>query len=111
MSTDSYSEIIEMQKQAMKRVQNMNRQAQATLQREKLETEQELPVIKTAPREPKHTSLPVTFKRREEKDQTPPEPPTLTDETDRAVILSILMLLRSEGADELLLLALLYILA
>jgi hypothetical protein len=111
MSTDSYSEIIEMQKQALRRVQDMNRQARQAVMAETDENTKpaELPV-RTAPREPKHTSLPVNIKRREEPAESVKisEP---TPDTDRAVILSILMLLRSEGADELLLLALLYILA
>ena len=107
MATDSYSEIIEMQKQAMKRAQNISKQEKQVL---KSETPTETkPLYNYTPREPKHTSLPVNLPKREEPENK--EKPLSFPDTDRAMILSILLLLKNEGADEMLLLALLYILA
>ena len=109
MARDSYSEIIEMQRQAMRRVENINRQAKQSLETEEAEQNVKPSVVYT-PREPKHTSLPVNFPKREEKKEEV-KLPELNDDTDRAMILSLLLLLHNEGADELLTLALLYILA
>jgi len=106
MATDSYSEIMEMQRQAMKRAQSISRQEkQAVKQENTPETKQ----FNFTPSEPKHTSLPVNIPKREEP-QKVEEIPSFPD-TDRAMILSLLLLLKNEGADEMLLLALLYILA
>ena len=95
--------MLEMQRQAMKRAQNITNQEKQAL---KSETK---PPVSFSPSEPKHTSLPLNIPKRGERKN---ESQILSfPDTDRAMILSVLLLLKNEGADELLLLALLYILA
>ncbi len=109
MGVDSYSEIIEMQNKALKRAESISRQEKQVLKAETAENSK--PIYNYTPREPKHTSLPVNIAKREEpKTETGTEKLSVPD-SDRAMILSILLLLKNEGADEMLLLALLYILA
>ncbi len=107
MGVDSYSEIIEMQNKALKRAESISRQEKQVLKAETAENSK--PIYNYTPREPKHTSLPVNIAKREEP-KTETEKLSVPD-SDRAMILSILLLLKNEGADEMLLLALLYILA
>jgi len=110
MATDSYSEIMEMQKRAMERAKNISRQEKQAAANEKNEYNSPYTGLSGyTPREPKHTSLPLNLPKREEKKEEP-EPLSVPD-PDRAMLLSVLLLLKNEGADELLILALLYILA
>ena len=106
MATDSYSEIMEMQRQAMRRAENISRQEKQAFRNEK--PAEAVPMNYT-PREPKHTSLPVNIPKRKEPEAN--EKLLSAPDSDRAMLLSILLLLKNEGADEMLLLALLYILA
>ncbi|MBE6836067.1 MAG: hypothetical protein E7515_07460 [Ruminococcaceae bacterium] len=107
MAIDSYSEIMEMQRQAMKRAGDISRQEKQVVKNET--PPQPKPVYNYTPREPKHTSLPVNIPKRQE--EIKEEKQLSAPDADRAMILSILLLLKNEGADEMLLLALLYILA
>jgi hypothetical protein len=107
MSTDSYSEILEMQKQALKRAENISRQENSVLKNEM--PKENISPKNFVPSEPKHTSLPLNIPKREKEEKS--EKILSFPDTDRAMILSILLLLKNEGADEMLLLALLYILA
>ena len=107
MSTDSYSEIMEMQKQALSRAKNISNQERRAVKNENMS--QDVGQYNYTPREPKHTSLPVNIPKKEPVSQN--AVPLSTPETDRAMLLSILLLLKNEGADEMLMLALLYILA
>ena len=90
----------------MRRAQDISRQERQAVSTEK---PSEIKQINYTPREPKHTSLPVTFPKREEKENE--EEILSFPDSERAMLLSILLLLKNEGADEMLLLALLYILA
>lgn len=106
MATDSYSEIMEMQRQAMRRAQSISRQEKQAVSDEK---PPEPKPVNYTPREPKHTSLPVNIPKKAVAEKA--EEILSTPDSDRAMLLSILLLLKNEGADEMLLLALLYILA
>lgn len=106
MATDSYAEIMEMQRQAMRRAQSISRQEKQAVKTEK---PPEIKSVNYTPREPKHTSLPVNIPKKKEPEN---DSEILSyPDSDRAMLLSILLLLKNEGADEMLLLALLYILA
>ncbi len=99
--------MLEMQRQAMKRAQNITNQGRQAVKNEK--QFRQTPPVNYVPTEPKHTSLPLNIPKKE-RDENKGEMLSFPD-TDRAMLLSILLLLKNEGADELLLLALLYILA
>lgn len=144
MSNYSYSEIQNMQKKAMERVREMQKNSEAVLQnaREDLsEKPFEYKVEKSrteAPIKPKITNLPPNFpeekvfpdfreyfNEQNENATEPPqkaekEPPKNTQnnifdsvlaEPDMALLLGLLLLLKSEGADEPLMMALMYIMA
>lgn len=139
MSGYSYSEIQNMQQKAMERVREMKRNSDIitqTAQRdldftpEKQKIEESLP--KTAP---KVTNMPPNFPENNpypsfkdffkaeqeknqqtihvQKDEAKPQKQgleNLFNEPDKALILGLIMLLKSEGADESLIMALTYIL-
>ena len=122
MSSYSYSEIQAMQKKALERVRQMQKSSEKFLE----ETEDKTPYIK--PKEffedssvqikPKITNMPPNFPQekiypdfkeffqREEKRAEKSKPVQKTtntnilDEPDKAIILGLIMLLKSEGADE-----------
>lgn len=119
----SYSEMLQMQEQAMKRVQDMQKKARQTAfeAQEELEPTSVKEIPKKAvpdffeqpKREPSHISMPVHFKENEPVRQeeniklvkTGEESSFLSDifeDPDKAIILALLLLLRSEGADEIL---------
>ena len=98
---------MEMQKQALSRARNITNQERSAVKNEN--NMQSVTQLNYSPREPKRTSLPVNLPKKEPVKQN--DAPLSTPETDRAMLLSILLLLKNEGADEMLMLALLYILA
>ena len=139
MTGYSYSEIQKMQAKAMERVREMKRNSDIVTQSAQKEFDF-APVKKdvhdfTTTVSPKVTNMPPNFpednlypsfkeffKEAEEKSQEkeiikPVEKQlktsleTLFDEPDRALLLGLIMLLKSEGADESLIMALTYILS
>lgn len=141
MNNYSYSEIQNMQKKAMERVREMQKNSEAVLEtaRQDLSEKTVEPKKETPPKEPqikpKITNLPPNFPDfkeyfnmqsepevtapEKEKPQTPPQPQysqgnimdLISSEPDRALLLGLLLLLKSEGADETLMMALMYIMA
>ena len=141
MNNYSYSEIQNMQKKAMERVREMQKNSEAVLEtaRQDLSEKSVEPKKETPPKEPqikpKITNLPPNFPDfkdyfnmqsepevtlpEKEKPQTPPQPQysqgnimdLISSEPDRALLLGLLLLLKSEGADETLMMALMYIMA
>ncbi len=144
MNNYSYSEIQNMQKKAMERVREMQKNSEAVLETARqdlngktVELKKENP--RTEPQiKPKITNLPPNFpdfkeyfNMQSESEATPSPPPDkekpqpqpqpqhfqgnimdlLSSEPDRALILGLLLLLKSEGADEALMMALMYIMA
>lgn len=142
----SYTEMMQMQEQAMKRVQDMQKRARQTAETAKFELEDEpppkpvqrqydytpitrptsptgLPISMDSPKStdsPKHIPMPVHFPYNAEpknnnvqliKKNADSSPfAAFMEEPDKAMILAVLLLLKSENADELLMMALLYIL-
>mgnify|MGYP003300188825 FL=1 len=141
MNNYSYSEIQNMQKKAMERVREMQKNSEAVLEtaRQDLSEKTVEPKKENPPKEPqikpKITNLPPNFPDfkeyfnmqsepkvtapEKEKPQTPPQPQysqgnimdLISSEPDRALLLGLLLLLKSEGADETLMMALMYIMA
>ncbi len=145
MNNYSYSEIQNMQKKAMERVREMQKNSDAVLEtarqdlsENKAEQKKENP--RTEPTiKPKITNLPPNFPdfkdyfnmQTEPEVVAPPPPPEkeksqsqpqiqhfpgnimdlILSEPDRALLLGLLLLLKSEGADEALMMALMYIMA
>lgn len=138
MSDYSYSEIQNMQKRAMERVREMQRNSDSVLEHAKTELENgpkreqngfsrtpppSAPV--QSPVRPKITNMPANFpkeRRRGEQDlpeRTEPRDTAkdggllenILNEPDRAMLLGLLLLLKSEGADEALMMALMYIMS
>lgn len=126
MSDYSYSEIQSMQQRAMERVREMNRSSESALKMAQSELEPEVrrqekkPPQNPAPIKTKHTVMPPNFPKPQEKRQEKKEAhevheggllDSIMKEPDRALLMGLLMLLKSEGADEALMLALTYIMA
>ena len=131
MSNYSYSEIQSMQKKALERVREMRRNSEKLLEY----TEYKTPYIKPnqffeesqvkpkitnmPPNFPQETSYPhfkEFFKKEEQKKElaktvAKKENFNILDEPDTAILLGLIMLLKSENADEMLIMALMYILA
>lgn len=143
MNNYSYSEIQSMQKRAMERVREMQKNSESVLEtarqdlsekpiepkREKAHTD--------APIKPKITNMPPNFpdfkeyfNMQREAEEVKPEPKKekvqtqsnpqhfqgnimdiVFTEPDRALLLGLLLLLKSEGTDEALMMALMYIMA
>ena len=141
MNNYSYSEIQNMQQKAMARVRQMQKNTDAVLEKAQEDFEREKPKPKTqyesTPITPKVTNMPPNFPEnsvypsfkeffKEESKETPkppkkenkPQPQvkqntleTLFAEPDKAMLMGLIMLLKSEGADEMLIMALMYIMA
>ena len=141
MNNYSYSEIQNMQQKAMARVRQMQKNTDEILERAQQDFESEKPKPKPqqnfAPISPKVTNMPANFPEKsiypsfkeffeEDKSKEKPKLPqkeskpqqtrqntleTLFAEPDKAMLLGLIMLLKSEGADEMLIMALLYILS
>lgn len=133
MNRYSYSELQNMQQKAMERVREMKRSSDAvtqTAQRE-LEFEQKKSIHNEniKPVTTRVTNMPPNFPQnsqypsfkdffREEQVKNPPKSElnsnfieNLFAEPDKAILLGLIMLLKSEGADEILIMALMYILS
>lgn len=138
MSNYSYSEIQNMQKRAMERVREMQKNSESVLETARQDLgEKPIEPKREKPRtdaqiKPKITNLPPNFPdfkeyfdmqteqapsapQREEKPRQPEPQSSIFDlissEPDRALLLGLLLLLKSEGADEALMMALMYIMA
>ena len=141
MSNYSYSEIQNMQQKAMARVRQMQKNTDEILGRAQQDFETEKPKPKaqydSAPITSKVTNMPPNFPenniypsfkeffkeaakeqpkplKKENKLQQQSKQNTLEAlfaEPDKAMLMGLIMLLKSEGADEMLIMALLYILS
>lgn len=138
MNDYSYSEIQNMQKRAMERVREMQRNSDSVLEHARTELENgtqkeqngfsrafSAPTPAQTPVRPKVTNMPANFpkERRREEQEIPErsEPQEkgndsgllegILNEPDRAMLLGLLLLLKSEGADEVLMMALMYIMS
>lgn len=131
MSNYSYSEIQSMQKKALERVREMRKNSEKLLEetdttpyiKSKQFFEEQNQQIKPKitnmpPNFPKDTSYPSFkeyFKKEEKKEKQESVMSkgnsSLLDEPDTAILLGLIMLLKSEGADEMLIMALMYILS
>lgn len=135
MKDYSYSELKEMQDRAMERVRAMQQRASETVSREN-SVQEEVSKPATAPEQntytkPHHIKMPVNMPPRESTaegrgskantDSNPASNSVSANETgiiesilndpDRAMLLPLLLLLKSEGANEELLMSLLYIMS
>ncbi len=141
MSNYSYSEIQNMQQKAMARVRQMQKNTDAILEKAQQDFESEKPKPKphydSAPVTTKVTNMPPNFpensvypsfkeffkdevkespkpQKKENKPQQQSKQNTLETlfaEPDKAMLMGLIMLLKSEGADEMLIMALLYIMS
>lgn len=141
MSNYSYSEIQNMQQKAMARVRQMQKNTDEILGRAQQDFESEKPKPKpqydSAPITSKVTNMPPNFPEnniypsfkeffkaeskeipKPPKKENKPQPQvkqnsleTLFAEPDKAMLMGLIMLLKSEGADEALIMALMYILS
>lgn len=137
MNNYSYSEIQNMQKRAMERVREMQKNSDEVLEtaRQDLSTPKQTEKSSDTQIRPKITNLPPNFPDFKEyfNMQSIPEEPfelpekpkeqvskphfpgnimdLISSEPDRALLLGLLLLLKSEGADESLMMALMYIMA
>lgn len=135
MKDYSYSELKEMQDRAMERVRAMQQRASETVSREN-SVQEEVSKPATAPEQntytkPHHIKMPVNMPPREStaegrgsKANTDSNPAStsvsanengiiesILNDPDRAMLLPLLLLLKSEGANEELLMSLLYIMS
>lgn len=134
MSNYSYSEIQNMQKKALERVREMRKNSEKLIEEtdstpyikpkqffEEQNQQIKPKITNMPPNFPENTAYPdfkEFFKKEEQKEQAkriniPVEKTKLNilDEPDKAIILGLIMLLKSEGADEILIMALMYILS
>lgn len=133
MNNYSYSEIQNMQKRAMERVREMQKNSDSILEtaRQDLGEPKNTEKINDTQIKPKITNMPPNFpdfkeyfnkqsvpeisEKTKEKVQQQNSPGNLFDlissEPDRALLIGLLLLLKSEGADEALMMALMYIMA
>lgn len=136
MSDYSYSEIQKMQEKAMARVRQMKKSTDSILERENKAQSFETTGASSTQVVPRVTNMPPNFPEKtlfpsfkeffnEEapsNQKTVEKPPkaqeaplnrleNLFSEPDRAMLMGLVMLLKSEGADEMLIMALLYILS
>ena len=114
----SYNELMQMQEKAIRRVQEMQERARQTMKNNPLpELEFEERAEERKP--PKPENKPEPPKVKAEKVNIPNNSPPknnplsnlLTLDRDKATVLPLLMLLGKEGADNILLIALMYIIA
>jgi hypothetical protein len=128
MSGYSYEEMQNMQRRAMERVQIMRKKSEDALNNAKNDLEVRISSQENGVK-PKITNMPPnfpaekqypTFKEffnEEKKKQVKKEAPiiqknpleSILSEPDKAILLGLIMLLQSEGADETLIMALMYI--
>ncbi len=131
MSNYSYSEIQSMQKKALERVREMRKNSEKLLEEtdttpyikpkqffEEQNQQIKPKITNMPPNFPKDTSYPSFkeyFKKEEKKEKQESVMSkgnsSLLDEPDTAILLGLIMLLKSEGADEMLIMALMYILS
>ena len=131
MSNYSYSEIQNMQKKALERVREMRKNSEKLLEEtdstpyikpkqffEESNQQVKPKITNMPPNFPKDTSYPSFkeyFKKEEKKEKQESVMSkgnsSLLDEPDTAILLGLIMLLKSEGADEMLIMALMYILS
>lgn len=136
MSDYSYSEIQKMQEKAMARVRQMKKSTDSILERENKTTSFENTGASSMQVVPRVTNMPPNFPEKtvfpsfkeffneeaQPNKKAVTEPPkaqnnplnrleNLFSEPDRAMLMGLVMLLKSEGADELLIMALIYILS
>lgn len=131
MSNYSYSEIQSMQKKALERVREMRKNSEKLLEEtdttpyikpkqffEESNQQVKPKITNMPPNFPKDTSYPSFkeyFKKEEKKEKQESVMSkgnsSLLDEPDTAILLGLIMLLKSEGADEMLIMALMYILS
>lgn len=119
MTEYSYSDLVKMQDQAIRRVREMQERARMTVRENPIpDIEAHTPSEElSAKQSPTRTENERNRKPSERPPKPPekphcekPKPPHSID-ADRAILLPLIMLLNEEGADKMLLLALLYILA
>lgn len=105
----SYNDLVQMQEQAIRRVRDMQERARLTLQEQTTEKEEE---VSPPPKE--------ILSEEKPKEEAPPQPlqraynpfsNLLSLDKDKAVILPLLLLLGRESGDNILLMALMYIMA
>lgn len=117
MADYTYNELMKMQNDAIKRVEDMQKKARCTAGLDSSEKKAETPVEK-----PKHIPMPQNYLKTNKEAAPQPESGNgLNDnikniikdinvDSDTALLLSLLLLLTEENADETLIMALLYIL-
>lgn len=136
MSNYSYSEIQKMQKRAMERVREMQKKSDEAVGNNSREYYEPKPAPKSSEKsgsqstvKPKITNLPPNFPdfkeyftersvpvySQKEEENTQHFQGNIADiisqDPDRALLMGLLLLLKSEGADEMLMMALMYIIA
>ena len=126
MADYTYQELMQMQSDAIKRVEEMQKRARTTAGLDNSDSE-----IKKSPErgdkkdEPRHVPMPEGYLRKQEQPknvvpENQPQPKSLFNlklgnseieiDSDKALLLSLILLLAEEQADELLLTALVYML-
>lgn len=123
MKEYDFNEINQMQEKALERVKNMQIRARQALENENMSAENEKgnqqyitaeslkPYINSS-NSADYIKLPVNIPKKAYKDETPSEAAGETDyfsQPDKALLFSLLMLLKSDEASEELMMALLYI--
>lgn len=139
MQSYSPQELERMQKQAIDRVHEMQRQAKMGSPENRQNTSgtkqqhytqsvdnsaRKTPVQPNAPPPAESAAHETNAAHKKQKEQEPPKPPTITRvhktsqalpflsmDSDTALILPLILLLQRDGADEMLILALLYIMS
>lgn len=121
MADYTYQELMKMQNDAIRRAADMQQRAQKTAGLDKPKAEKE----KTPVNQPKHIPMPGGYLETGEKEKkAPPKHPAedsfsekikngfgdVDIDSDKALLLSLIMLLSQEHADELLIMALIYML-
>lgn len=129
----SYEEMQNMQRRAMERVQIMRKKSEDVLKEAKNDLEVKIPTQESKVK-PKITNMPANFPEEKQyptfkeffeqekkvpvKQETQKQEKTsdknnplesILNEPDKAILLGLIMLLKSEGADEALIMALMYI--
>ena len=114
MTEYSYNDLKQMQEQAIRRVREMQERARMTVRENPIP---ELDGPKPEEKPPEKPKPERTSQKREEKPE-PPEKPrpkkqdkVLPHDSDKAILLPLILLLSEENADKMLIFALLYILA
>lgn len=112
MTEYSYSDLVKMQDQAIRRVREMQERARMTVRENPIPDIENPPPSEKAPERKEPARTPSEIKPKPpEKPQREAKRPSHAADGDKAILLPLIMLLNEEGADKLLLIALLYILA